>query len=122
MARDTGTGTCVVRIEADRSGERRTVAAEGTVVAGASAAGVVVAALVATPLLLVVTPVAVLAGIGVAASGRSQAGTVEREVERLVDAVDQHVDPVRLRVDVARRVTGRVKLTTRDRALPGGGG
>jgi hypothetical protein len=108
---DTGTGTCVVRVEADRRVDRTTHAATGVFVAGAGTAGVVVAALLAGPLLLLAAPVTVAAGVGVAATGRSRAGRVEREVGRVLDAVDQHARPARLSVDVARRVAGKTSRT-----------
>jgi len=68
---------------------------------------VVVAALLTGPLLLLVAPVTVAAGVGVAATGRSRAGRVEREVGRVLDAVDQQARPARLSVDVVRRVAGK---------------
>ena len=104
---DTGTGTCVVRVEADRRVDRTAHAASGVFVAGAGTAGVVVAALLTGPLLLLVAPVTVAAGVGVAATGRSRAGRVEREVGRVLDAVDQQARPARLSVDVVRRVAGK---------------
>ena len=105
--RDTGTGTCVVRIEADRRHDRAVRATTGALVAAAGTAGVVVAAVVAGPVLLVVAPVTVVAGVGVAATGRGRASRVGREVDRVLDAVDQQVRPARLGVDVVRRVAGR---------------
>jgi hypothetical protein len=106
-ARDTGTGTCVVRVEADRRHDRSVHAAAGAVVAGAGTAGVVAVAVVTAPALLLVAPLTILAGAGLAATGRGRAARVEREVTRVIDAVDQHVMPARLRVDVMRRVAGR---------------
>lgn len=106
-ARDTGTGTCVVRVEADRRHDRGVHAAAGAVVAGAGTAGVVVAALATAPVVLLVAPLTIVAGAGLAATGRGRAARVEREVTRVIDAVDQHARPARLRVDVIRRVAGR---------------
>ena len=106
-ARDTGTGACVVRVEADRAGERRTMLGEGTAVATVGTAGAVVVAVVAGPVVLVAAPLAVLAGVGVAARGRRRARRVQHEVELVLDAVDQGSDPTRLATDVVRRVAGR---------------
>ena len=48
----------------------------------------------------------VAAGCGLAATGRRRAGRVGRELDRVIDAVDQQVPPARLSVDLARRVRG----------------
>lgn len=104
---DTGTGTCVVRIEADRRHDRAVHAAAGAVVAGAGTAGIVVAAVVAGPVLLLAAPVTLAAGAAVAATGRGRAGRVKHEVVRVLDAVDQQAQPARLSIDIARRVAGR---------------
>ena len=106
-AQDTGTGTSVVRIEADRADDRRTVAAQGTAVAVVGTMGVVTTAVVLAPAVLLATPVAVLAGVGVAARGRQRAKRVGDEVERVLDAVDQRSSPTRLTTDAVRRVANR---------------
>ena len=106
-AEDTGAGTCVVRIEADRSGERRTMAGEGAAVTAVGALGLLVGGLLAGPVVLVVAPVVALAGVGVAARGRGRADRVEHEVGLVLDAVEQGSDPTRLATDVVRRVSGR---------------
>ena len=105
-ARDTGTGTCVVRVEADRHRDRTVRVASGVAVGGAAAVGVVGVALVTAPLVLLAAPVAIAAGCGIAATGRARANRVVREVDRMIDAVDQQVEPARLRADVYRRVRG----------------
>ncbi len=107
VACDTGTGSCVVRIEVDRHVDRTVRATAGAVVGGGGTAGIVLGALVLGPVFLVVAPVTLAAGIGVAATGRSRAGRLEHELERLLDLVEQDRRPVRLSVDVVRRVTGR---------------
>ncbi len=107
IARDTGAGTCVVRVEADRRKDRSVHAAAGAVIATAGTAGVVLAALAAAPVVLLAAPLTIVAGASVAATGRSRAARVEREVGRVIDAVDQHARPARLRVDVMRRMAGR---------------
>jgi hypothetical protein len=106
-AEDTGAGTCIVRIEADRSTERRTMASEGAAVTAVGALGLLVTGLLAGPVVLVAAPVVALAGVGVAARGRGRADRVEHEVELVLDAVEQGSDPTRLATDVVRRVSGR---------------
>jgi hypothetical protein len=103
---DTGTGTTVVRVEADQSRARRTAAA-GVALAGAGMLGTVVLAAVAGPLLLIAAPIGLAVGIGVAGGARSRANALAREVDRVVDAVDDNIAPTRLRADIARRVVGR---------------
>ena len=105
-ARDTGVGTCVVRISADRRRDRTMRVASGVAVGGVATAGVVSVALVTAPLVLLVTPIAVAAGCGLAATGRRRAERVGRELDRVIDAVDHQVPPARLSTDLVRRVTG----------------
>ncbi len=106
-ASESGVGTSVVRITGDRSPDRQALVGGGAVVAATGTAGVVAVAIIATPLVLLATPVAVVAGLGVAARGRSRARRTELEFRRLLDAVEAGGDPTRLRVDIARRVSGK---------------
>ena len=107
LASETGTGSCVVRIAADRRRDRRDAPARS---AGPSrapvSAAVTVGALVVAPVFLLLTPVGVAVGTAIAASGRHQAGDVKAELDRVLDAVDQHARPTRLGPDVVRRVVG----------------
>lgn len=105
-ARDTGTGSSVIRITVDRTKNRRTVGGSGAAIAGVGATGVVVAAVAATPALLAAMPVAVVAGAGIALTGRKRARDAEREIRRVLDAVSEGVDPTRLSADVVRRAAG----------------
>ena len=106
-ARETGTGTCVVRVSVDRTHDRRVFAATGAAVGVAGAAGATaVAAVVAAPLVLIAAPVAAVAGLGVAATGRRRARRTQREVELLLDAIEEGSKPTKLRVDVIKRVAG----------------
>jgi hypothetical protein len=106
-ARDTGSGSSVVRITVDRTKNRRFAGGGGTVVAVGGMTGVVAVAVAATPLVLVAMPAAIVAGVGVALTGRKRARNTEREIRRLLDAVGVGADPTRLSVDVVRRATGR---------------
>ena len=70
---DTGTGTCVVRIAADRKRDRRVRGVAGAVVATLGTGVIVGLAVVTAPLMLAVAPLAMVAGAGVAATGRGAA-------------------------------------------------
>ena len=75
--------------------------------ATATTAGVVVGAAALGPLLLLVAPVTVAAGAGIAASGRGRAKRVAGEIDRVLDDVEHGARPARLGPDLARRVVGR---------------
>ena len=105
-ARDTGSGSSVVRITVDRTTNRRFAGGGGTVIAVGGMSGAVVAAAVATPVVLLAMPVAMVAGVGVALTGRRRARETEREIQRLLYAVGAGADPKRLSVEVVRRATG----------------
>jgi hypothetical protein len=106
-ARDTGSGSSMVRITIDRTTNRRLAGGGGTVVAVGAMTGVVVAAMAATPVVLLAMPAAIVAGVSVALTGRKRARGTEREIRRLLDAVSAGADPTRLSVDVVRRATGK---------------
>jgi hypothetical protein len=106
--RDSGTGTCAVRVTVDRRADRRRAGFAGSAIAvGGTAAGAVVFSIVASPLLVLAAPVAVGTGVVVARHGRRKAARTTYEVERLIESVRLERDPTRLRRDVARRVAGR---------------
>ena len=109
--RDTGMGSCAVRVMVDRMLDRRLWGGAGSAVAvgGMAAITVVAITVVASPLILVVAPIAVGAGAVVAARGRRRAKRTTLEIQRLLAAVQEQSDPTRLRNDVARRVVGRSK-------------
>ncbi len=106
---DTGIGTTVVRVEVDRSRDRRMATATGTAVAAMATAGTVALAAATAPMLLVAAPLGLAAGVRVAASGRKKATAIAGEVDRVLDAVEERVSPTRLRTDVARRMVGRTR-------------
>jgi hypothetical protein len=107
VARDVGSGSSMVRVAVDRTASRRFAGGGGVIVAVGGLTGVVVASAAATPALLLTMPVAVVAGAGVALTGRRRARATEREIERLLEAVRVGADPTRLSVDVVRRATGK---------------
>jgi hypothetical protein len=113
-ARDSGSGSSMVRITIDRRSNRRLAGGGGTVVAVGGMAGVVVAAVAATPALLLATPAAIMAGVGVALTGRKRARNTQREIRRLLDAVEVGADPTRLSVEVVRRATGKATAAGSD--------
>lgn len=106
-ARDIGGGSSMVRVVIDRSANRRFAGGGGAVVAVGGMTGVAIAAAAATPVLLVAMPVALVAGVRVALIGRKRASATQREIQRLLDAVSDGIDPTRLSVDVVRRASGK---------------
>ena len=106
-ARDTGSGSSVVRVTVDRTTNRRFAGAGGTVIAVGGVTGLVVTSVAATPVVLLAMPAAIVAGLGVALTGRKRARDTEREIRRLLDAVVDGADPTRLSLDVVRRATGK---------------
>ncbi len=109
--RDTGMGSCAVRVMVDRVLDRRLWGGAGSAVAvgGTAAITIVAITIVASPLIFVAAPIAVATGAAVAARGRRRAKRTTREIERLLESVREQSDPIRLRNDVARRVVGRSK-------------
>src|SRR5204863_283752 len=107
VALDTGAGTCVVRVVADRRRDRRTRGVAGAAVGGAATAGAVVGAVALGPWLLLAAPATVAIGAGIAVSGRRRARRVEGEIDRVLDSVHHGDRPVRLGPDLARRVARR---------------
>jgi hypothetical protein len=106
-ALDTGDGSCVIRVSADRARERRVLAGGGSIVAAAGTTTAAVAAATVAPVLIVGAPVAIGVGVVVAASGRRRARRTTTELERLVESVQDGTHPTRLALDLARRVAGR---------------
>ena len=107
VALDTGTGTCVVRVTADRRRERRTRGVAGAAVGGVTTAGAIVGAVALGPWMLLAAPATVAVGAGIAAGGRRRARQVEGEIERVLDSIEHGDRPTRLAPDLARRVVHR---------------
>lgn len=107
VACDSGSESSVVRLTIDRATNRRWSGGGGMAIALGALTGVVVVAMVATPLLLLAIPAAIVAGVAVAWAGRTQSRDAEREIRRLLDAVRAGAAPTRLRVEVVRRATGK---------------
>lgn len=105
-AREAGEGT-LLRLSVERQGTRRGWAGGGTAVAVTGVAAASVGAVLAAPVLLVATPVAVAAGVGVAAGGRYESDRLTRELGRLLDAVGGRATPSTLRAELTRLVRGR---------------
>ncbi len=107
VALDTGIGTCVVRVTADRRRERRSHGVAGAAVGGVTTAGAIVGAVALGPWLLLAAPATVAVGAGIAVGGRRRARLVEGEIERVLDSVEHGDRPARLAPDLARRVLHR---------------
>jgi len=105
--RDTGSGSSVVRITVDRSANRRLAGGGASAIAVGGVTGVVVAAVAATPVVMLAMPTAIVAGTAVVLTSRKQAREAQREIRRLLEAVRAGHAPTRLGVDVVRRATGR---------------
>jgi hypothetical protein len=110
VAVDSGTGTCLARVAADRRRERRVRGAAGAAVATVTTAGAVVGALALGPLVLLALPATVASGAGVAVGGRSSARRLADELGRVVGCVEGGVRPTRLAPDLAKRVVPTLRL------------
>jgi len=106
-AQDIGSGSAVIRVAVDRSTDRRRSAVGGVIVVVGGTGGLAVAAAASVPVVLLVTPFAVVGGVGVAMTSRARAARTVQEVERMLESVADHEAPTRLRTEVARRVRGR---------------
>jgi hypothetical protein len=94
----------VVRLRIDRRfGRTASLATSGTVGAASVAGGAAAATVVMAPFAVVALPGLVVAG-GTAAVSRRRAGTLERELRRLLDQIDAGERPATIVVGVARRL------------------
>lgn len=105
LSPDAGTA---VRIFADRSQQAVGQLAAGAAVGAFGAAGLVAAAVVATPLLLAASPVVAVAAVATSRVGRRQARTIAVELERVLDMVERGLHPVGV-LDGVRRIARRVR-------------
>lgn len=95
-------GRTVLRLVADRAGQRTEVIAGGAVTSGIGLAATGTLALALTPFALVGLPVVAVAGAGVTSIGRKQRAMLADELDRVLDAVEHGVRPVTLSDDVRR--------------------
>jgi hypothetical protein len=98
----------LVRLIADRSPQRTTALTSGGVVAGSWLAATGVAAVLVSPLAMVVAPFGIVAGVILARRGRRQHRDLSVDLENLLDTVERGIRPVSLTEDV-RRVLRRLR-------------
>jgi hypothetical protein len=97
----------IVRLTLDRGAQRSGAIAGGAAVATTGVAGVAVLAAALSPFVLIASPVAIAAGVAVTAHGRRQAAGAARELECLLDGVEQGA-----RAPVLARATRRLHRAT----------
>ena len=93
-ARETGSGSSVVRVTVDRAANRRFAGGGASVVAVGGVAGVVLAFVALPPVALVAMPISIVACSAMAMASRRQARRTEREIQRLLGAVSAGVRPM----------------------------
>jgi hypothetical protein len=94
----------IVRLTLGRGGRRSAAIAGGAAVATTGIAGVAVLAVTLSPLMLIASPAVVAAGLAITAHGRRQSAAAARNLECLLDGVEQGARaPVLARA--ARRLT-----------------
>lgn len=95
-------GRTLVRLIADRSSQRNEALAGGATIGGLGLAVTGMFAVMVTPLIAAAAPVAVVAGVATARTGRKQQHELLADVESLLDDVERGVRPVTLTDDVRR--------------------
>jgi hypothetical protein len=105
-AREDGQGT-LLRVHIDRAAARSGYVASGAGVAAAGAATGAVLAVVVFPAFVLIAPAAVAGGAGIARAGRQQSDKLERETQRLLDAIAGRMTPTTLGDELRRRVRRR---------------
>jgi hypothetical protein len=103
----------MVRLTLHRPAQRSGAIAGGAVVTTTGAAGVAILAAALTPLVLIASPAVVVVGVAVTAHGRRQAEDATRELECLLDDVEQGARPPAL-ARAVRTLTRATKTATRD--------
>ncbi len=96
-------GACVVQVDVDRAATRSARLAAAGITTGAGATIGAAVALASTPIGWVLVPLVGCGGWWIARTGRRQAQRTERELERLLDAVEEGRRPRSLVHDVAHR-------------------
>lgn len=71
------------------------------------------AAVAATPVVLLAMPAVIVAGAAVALTGWKRARDTEREIRWVLDAVGAGAGPMRLSMEVARRAAGKATAASR---------
>lgn len=99
----------IVRITADRTPQRAEAITGGTVVGGLGLVAAGAAAIVTTPVVVAAAPVALVAGVATARTGRKQHTELLADLEHLLDTVERGVRPVTLTDDV-RRVLRQLRI------------
>jgi hypothetical protein len=92
----------VVRMVADRRGQRSSRVVGSAVVGGMGIVGVGMVAVAFSPALIVATPFAVGAAYGVARKGRAQAADLATELEAVLDSVEQGATPITVTASLRR--------------------
>ena len=103
----TTEGGSVVRVMVDRTADRAGWLGSGSAVAVVSTGVAVVGAVAALPVVVLLAPVGIGLGAGLARSGRSQAEDLERELRRVLDAIEHRVQPTTIRQDLTRWALSR---------------
>jgi hypothetical protein len=101
-------GCSIIRLSADRRGQRTGHLVGGLAVGSVAAAGAVVAGLLVTPIALAGLVVAAGAGLATAATGRGTAAKLDDRLNAAVDRVERGVPPTTLG-DQMRRALGSLR-------------
>jgi hypothetical protein len=92
----------LIRLVADRSSQRMEAVAGGTAVGGFGLVATGMLAVVAAPVVVVATPLALGAGYATARMGRMRYADLVDDLEGLLDDVERGLRPVTLTDDVRR--------------------
>jgi hypothetical protein len=95
-------GRTLIRVTADRSPQRNDAIAGGTLVGGLGVVATGSLAIVATPIVAAAAPIAIVAGVAAARTGRKQHHELLNDLENLLDGVERGMRPVTLSDDVRR--------------------
>ncbi len=101
VARETSGGV-VLRVSVDRTDDRAAWIGGGSAVATVSTGVAIVGAVAVVPVFAALVPVGLGAGAGVARVGRSRAENTEREVRRVLAAIESRMQPMTIRENLTR--------------------